>query len=124
MRNGERPLGVDGAPILWAVQILVHVECIGLASSAIARIPIAIAAIAGMQSYCHGVLVTLPSVVLRTPNVISQIGIAVIVTTLARIIAGHFNEISGRIAMAADVADIDGVAEVLVHEWSLSKWIF
>ena len=83
MRDGEGLVGVDSAPVLGAHQVRVHIEGVGLATPPIARVPISVSAVTGVQSGGHGVLVTLPGIVLGAPDVVTQVGITVVVSIIS-----------------------------------------
>ena len=63
--------------------------------------------------------VAFPSIVLWAPKLVAMISIAIVVTSGSGLISRHVDEIGSRVAMAADVTDVDHVAEVLVHEGGL-----
>lgn len=130
MRDSERLIGVNGASIFRAHQVWIDIKGIGLATTTVTIIPVAIATIASMQGDSHGMLVTFPSIVFRAPDVVSQVCIAVVITSITRVVTRHFNEIACRVTMAFNAADINSVAEMLVIQWSLEtipmslKWCF
>ena len=63
--------------------------------------------------------VAFPSIVLWAPKLVAMISITIVVTSGSGLIGRHVDEIGGRVAMAADVTDVNHVAEVLVHEGGL-----
>ena len=74
--------------------------------------------LAGVQGARHGVLVSLIGVVLWAPDVVPEVGVAVVVA-VARIVPRHVDEVGGGVAAAANVAHINRVAEPLVHQLGL-----
>lgn len=74
--------------------------------------------ITGVQSPGHGVLVALVGVVLRTPDTVTEVGIAVIVPS-SGVVARHVDEVGGSVAVAVNVAHVNGIDKSLVHQWGL-----
>ena len=72
-----------------------------------------------MKGAGDGVLVALHHVVLRTPDVVTQVGVTVVVS-VSGVVAGHLDEVGGGVAVAGDVAEVEGVGEVLVVERDLN----
>jgi len=105
----EGPVGVDGAPVLRAEHVGVHVEGIVLATAAVAVVPVAGTAVAGVQRAGDRVLVRLQGVVLGTPLSTNKIGITVPVSALSAPGAGHVNKVAGSIAVATNIAEVKGV---------------
>jgi hypothetical protein len=82
VRNGVRPVGVDGAPILRAHQIRVDIESIGAAASSVAvGIVVGSHIVTSVKGGHHGVLVAFISVIFRAEVVIDKVGITIVVTT-------------------------------------------
>ena len=71
-----------------------------------------------MQSAGHGELVPLVSVILRTPDAVTKVCIAVIVPSPG-IVARHVDEVGGGVAVTVHVAHINRVDKPLVHQWRL-----
>ena len=82
MGDSKGFIGVDSTPVFRTHQVTIGKKSIGLTTSAITIVPIAISTIASVESYSHSVLVTFPSIIFRTPNIVSQIGIAIVVTII------------------------------------------
>merc|ERR1719447_764450 len=105
----EGPVGVDGAPVLRAEHVRVHVERVVLAAATVAVVPVAGAAIASVQGAGDGVLVRLQGVVLGTPLSTNKVGITVPVSSLSAPRAGHVDKVACCIAMAANIAEVKSV---------------
>ena len=131
--DNERLVSVDGAPVaatctthpvvlhlpvLGAHHVGVHVESIDLAAPSVTAVPVASTSTAGVEGGSDGVLVALHDVVLGAPDVVAQIGVTVVIT-ITGIIPGHVDEVGSCIAVAANIAHVQGVGEMLVHERSL-----
>ncbi len=120
VRHCKGPVSIDGAPVLRAHHVWIDPESIGLASAPVAIVPISVSARAGVQGGGHGVLVALPGVVLGAPDVVAKVGIAVVIA-VTRIVSGHFDKVTGRVAVTFNPADINGVAEVFVIQGGLES---
>ena len=96
----------------------VDVEGVGLAAPPVAAVPVAVAPVASVEGAGDGVLVPLHHVVLWTPDVVAQVGVAVVVS-VSRVVPGHLDEVGGGVAVAGDVGQVQRVGEVLVVEGDL-----
>ena len=65
-------------------------------------------------------LVALHHVVLGAPDVVAQVGVAVVVS-VPGVVPGHLDEVSGGVAVAGDVAEVQSVGEVFVVERNLNS---
>ena len=89
----------------WTHETLVIVESIGLTASTITVVPVTIASIAGVEGAGDGVLVSLHHIVLWTPDVVTVVSIAVVVS-ISRIVARHVNKVRGSIAVTGNIAQV------------------
>merc|ERR1719323_552365 len=118
VRDGEGLACVD-LTSSWTHETLVIVESIGLTASSITIVPVTIATIAGVKGAGDGVLVSLHHIVLRAPDVVAVVSIAVVVS-ISRIVAGHVNKVRGSIAVTWNIAQVKLVGKVLLIQWQLS----
>merc|ERR1719477_374314 len=103
VRDYEWLVGVDGAPVLGAHHVGVNIESIDLAASSVTAVPVSVTPVAGVEGGGDGVLVALHGVVLGAPDVVSW----------------HVDEVGSSIAVASNIAQVQGVGEMLVVERSL-----
>lgn len=118
MGDHERPVRVDLASVFRAHHTGVDIESIDLTAATVAAVPVAVSAVAGVKSGCDGVLVSLHCVILRAPDVVAQVSITVVVAVTG-IVARHVDEVCSSIAVATNVAEIQSVGKVLVHQIGL-----
>ena len=71
-----------------------------------------------MEGGGDGVLVALHGVVLGAPDVVPEVSIAVVIP-VTRVVSWHVDEVGSSIAVAANIAQVQGVGEMLVVERSL-----
>ena len=65
-------------------------------------------------------LVALHNIVLGAPDVVAQVGVAVVVS-VPGVVARHLDEVSRGVAVAGDVAQVEGVGEVFVVQRNLHR---
>ena len=65
-------------------------------------------------------LVALHHIVLRAPDVVAQVGVAVVVA-VPGVVPGHLDEVSRGVAVAGDVAQVESVGEVFVVQRNLHR---
>ena len=97
---------------------VIHVESVGLTASSVAAIPVSVTPVTGVKGAGDGVLVALHHVVLGAPDVVPQVGVAVVVP-VPGVVPGHLDEVGGGVAVAGHVGQVQGVGEVFVVERDL-----
>merc|ERR1719193_1199089 len=118
VRDYKRLVGVDCAPVLGAHHVGVNIESINLAAPSVTAVPVSVTSTAGMEGGGDGVLVPLHGVVLGAPDVVTQVGIAVVIA-ISWVVPWHVDEVGSSIAVATNIAQVEGVGEMLVIERSL-----
>jgi len=118
VRDYKRLVGVDGAPVLGAHHVGVNIESIDLAASPVTAIPVSATSVAGVEGGGDGVLVPLHGVVLGAPDVVTKVGIAVVIS-ITWVVPWHVDEVGSSVTVATNIAEVQSVGEMLVIERSL-----
>ena len=93
----------------------VIVVSIGLAAPTVTRVPVSIATIAGVKGAGDGVFISLHHIVLGAPDVVTKVGIAVVVS-VSGVVARHVDEVGCSVAVTGDVAQVKCVGKMFVIE--------
>jgi len=118
VRDYKRLVGVDGAPVLGAHHVGVNIESINLAARSVTAIPVSVTSIAGVEGGGDGVFVPLHDVVLGAPDVVTKVGIAVVIS-ITWVVPWHVDEVGSSVTVATNIAEVQSVGEMLVIERSL-----
>merc|ERR1712098_158909 len=96
------------------IMFWVNIIHISLAATPVTVIPVATSTRTSVQSTSHRVLVTLISIILRTPYIIAKVSVTIVIP-VTRIVTRHVYEVGSSVAVTPNIAHIYGVGEHLVH---------
>merc|ERR1719264_588559 len=103
--DGEGLGGVDLTSSVRTHHPVVDVESVGLTASSVAAVPVAVTPVAGVKGAGERVLVALHDVVLRAPDVVPQVGVAVVVA-VPGVVPGHLDEVCCGVAVVVAVPGV------------------
>jgi len=105
VRDYKRLVGVNGAPVLGAHHVGVNIESINLAAPSVTVIPVSVTSTAGVKGGGDGVLVPLHSIVLGAPDVVAEVGIAVVIS-ITWVVPWHVDEVGSSVTVAPNIAQV------------------
>ena len=116
MRHSEALISVDCLP--GSKLATDRIPGVLLTPAPVTVVPVAVAPVAGVEGAGHGVLVALHHIVLRTPDVVPVVGVAVVVP-VPGVVAGHVHKVGGGVTVTTHIAHVQLVGEVLVGQREL-----